>query len=150
MLKKPIDKKLFKNPVSILEEDIDSLFSKEEVTDIDFLFTIINMIFFKKEKNTDMIDLLKNVGVDNYIKSLYLFEGRTITFPKVDQFLDSIVLAICYYYRTILNKSWDEIQNDFPSYNIQKLSMALRIHGLDEFIKQKIQQLYRTWEKENK
>lgn len=135
---------LVKTPTSILEEDINDLFKKKEESDLEILFSVITLLLFKNEKNTDMIDLYNNFGIDTFLKIVHLFDGRTVKFIDSKDLSDTLVLAVCYYLREIEGKrDWNDIQEFFGSYKLDRLSLALKIHNIDEWLKQKIQEQFK-------
>ena len=139
---------VYKSPKSILEDSINDLFKFRDTSDNDFLFKIINLILLKNSNNSDMSSLLKVLGnYDLFSQVIHLFSGRKIEFPDADTLKDTIILAVCYYYKKILNKDWNEIQIFFGNTKLDKLSLSHKIYNLDLWTKQKIQEEYREIEK---
>lgn len=130
-------------PNSILEEELNELFLKKKSSDIDLIFSTLTLLLTKNEYNTDLVDSLKILGIDTFVKMVHLFSGRTIDFPKTEDFREALLLTICYYYHAIENKTWKEIEEIFPevnNYEKGKLSLSLKITNLDTWIKQKMQE----------
>lgn len=142
---------IFSTPIDLLQEDINDAFKKKEKSDLDILFSIVSLILYKNEYNSDLIELLENVGIDTFSKIINLFGGRSINLPSEDEFSETLVLAMVYYYKKIEGISdWNQIQSKLPAHDLEKLSLSLRIHRLDSFTKQKIQQIFRQMEKGKK
>lgn len=134
---------VFKNPSTLLQEDMNSLFQKKEKGSIDILFSIVSLILLKNQRNTDMLELFKTVDIDTFVKVIHLFDGRKVQFLKDKDLSDTLVLALSYYYREVEGiKDWEEVQSYFGDYKIERLSHSLKIHGLNEFTKMKIDQLF--------
>ncbi len=134
---------IFDNPNSLLEEDLNDFFKKEEEDGVDLLFHTISLLLYKNQHNTDMVQIFKTVGLDNLVKLIQLFDGKTVQFAKDTEFIDTVVLAMVYYLRKIKGISdWEEIQSFFGPFKINSLSLSHKIHGLDEFTKQKLQQMF--------
>ncbi len=132
------------NPNTILHEDINDMFKTKKENDFDILFSTLNLILMKNERNTDMIDLFNTLEMSSFIKVLHLFDGRTVQFTEANKFTDALILAIVYYLREVENiRDWDKVQEYFGSYKLDRLSIALKIHNLNEFTKQKIQEQLR-------
>lgn len=132
---------IFENPNTLLEEDLNSLFKTKQSSDINLLFSLVNIILSKSQRNTDMVNLLSTVGMENFVKIIHLFDGRTITFPSDKELTDAIILAVCYQLKKVDGVTeWDDIQDWFGNYQIDRLSTALKLHSIDSFIKQKLQQ----------
>jgi len=142
---------ILKTPTSILEEDINNLFKNKSSNDIEILFSIISLILFKNSKNTDMIDLYNNFDLDVFIKMVNLFSGRTVHFSEYSDLKETLVLSICYFLREIEGeRDWEKVQSFFGSYKIDRLSIALKIHNLDEWVKQKISEQMKQLLKEER
>jgi hypothetical protein len=152
LLKKRENKEVFKSPVDLLQEDINEAFKRKEKNDLEVLFQVLSLILYKNENNTDLIELLNTVGIDTFSKIIHLFGGRAIELPTEEDFSAAMVLSMSYYYRKIEGiKDWEKIQAKLPAYKLDKLSLSLRIHRLDSFLKQKIQQIFRQMKsKKNK
>ena len=134
------------NPKSIIEEDLNKIFKKKKQSEISLLISIVSLILYRNEYNSDIVDLFHTLddNIDLFIKIIHLFDGRTIKFPRSDDFSEYLLLAICYYYKEIEGKSWDEISELFPEVNFyhkKKLGLSLKINHLDNFIKQKVEQI---------
>ena len=141
---------MFKTPTSLLEEDMNSLFESRSKDDLDILFSIVTLILFKNSKNTDMLDLYKNVDIDTFLKITNLFSGRTVQFIETNKLRETLILAMCYYLREVEGiRDWDKVQSFFGSYKIDRLSIALKIHNMDEWLKQKIHEQLKDLVKED-
>ena len=127
------------NPSTILQEDINDLFKQKKEGEFDIIFSVLNLILMKNERNTDMIDLFNTLDMSNFVKVLHLFDGRTVQFAEAEKFTDGLILAIVYYLREIEHiRDWDLVQEHFGSFKLDRLSLALKIHNLNDFTKQKI------------
>lgn len=139
---------VYKNPKTILEDSINDLFKFRDKEENDFLFKIINIILLKNSHNSDMSSLLKIVNdYDLFAQIIHLFSGRKIEFIEPELLKDTILLAVCYYYKRILLKDWDEIQKYFGSIKLDKLSLSHKMYNIDIWVRQKIQEEYRELKK---
>lgn len=144
------ESEVFKTPTDLLQEDINEAFKRKNKNDLDILFQIISLIIYKNENNTDLVELLNSVGIETFSKLIHLFGGRAIELPTEKSFNEAMVLAMAYYYKKIEGiKDWDVIQAKLPAYQFEKLSLSLRMHRLDNFLRQKIQQIFRQLKKGN-
>jgi hypothetical protein len=147
MSRKPV----IDNPSTLLQEDINELFEQKEEGEFEIIFSVLNLILMKNERNTDMIDLFNTLGMSNFIKTLHLFDGRTIQFTTSDKFTDGLILSIVYYLREIEHiRDWEKVQEYFGSFKLDRLSLALKIHNLNDFTKQKIHEQFKRMKKDEK
>lgn len=136
---------IIKNPKSILEEDLNALFRQKDESEVSIIFSIVNLLLFKNERNTDMLDLFNTVDMDTFLRVVHLFEGRTVRFSDSKVLQDNLILAICYYLREVEGiRDWERIESFFGNFKIDRLSLALKIHNMDEWLKQKISEQVRS------
>lgn len=141
-----MSKKIFDNPNTLLKEDLNELFKKKQKGDLDILFETVNLLMYKNQHNDDMVCILKSCGLDTFTTLVNLFDGKSVNFLREDELIDNLIVAIVYFYRKVKGiTDWDEIESYFNDRKLDRLSIAHKIHGLDQFTKQKIHQL---WSKE--
>jgi len=142
---------MIKTPVNILEEDISNLFRDNDKNDYDIIFSTLSLLMYKNEHNSDLAELFKilDYDLDKFTKIVHIFENRTIEFPDSKKLSEQIIISICYYYYKVEGKSWDEIKNLFSAHDLSFLSISLRIHHLEDFMKQRIQEIIKREESLN-
>ena len=69
------------------------------------------------------------------------FENNEIQFPSKDNFTESIMTAIIYYYKEVLGLSWEQIQEQLPYESDIGLRYARKINNLGDKIKKRLQQI---------
>ena len=69
------------------------------------------------------------------------FENNEIQFPSKDDFTESIMTAIIYYYKEILGFSWEQIQQQLPYERDIGLRYCRKINNLGDKIKKRLQQI---------
>ena len=82
--------------------------------------------------------------VDNdklFSKLIEEFENNEIQFPSKDDFTESIMTAIIYYYKEILGFSWEQIQQQLPYERDIGLRYCRKINNLGDKIKKRLQQI---------
>ena len=75
---------------------------------------IIKLVLLKnsmKNKNyLKLVELYSYFGLDEFVDLIDIMNGSTVSFPTIEEFKDTVKLAISYYYKFLKNKSWDEIK----------------------------------------
>lgn len=69
------------------------------------------------------------------------FENNEIQFPSKDDFTESIITAIIYYYKEVLGLSWEQIQEQLPYESDIGLRYARKINNLGAKIKKRLKQI---------
>ncbi len=127
---------MFETPKSIfqqrLQETIKTDSSKQIIEDL------IKLHLFKNaEKNEALLSLVEVydlLGLDRFADLISLLSGKTITFPKKEDFKDTVTLAICYYYKNIENKSWNEIKDLLGDEELPTIKYGIRMQQLQSFL----------------
>ena len=102
-------------------------------------FEIMSLLTLDDESNT-LYGFYQLFGFDGIAEMLEKFGGRKIQFPTSDKFKDSLIVAMCYYYREIKGMKWRDIKSSIPfEFDSQKVSM--KIMKLDNRIKSLISSL---------
>lgn len=104
--------KLFENETSVFKNKLNNILTDKPQADLvrDILTLILLRNSYKDEKILKLIDVYNAVGLDNFMSIIESFNGETISFPSVEEFKETIITAIAYYYKHVQNKSWKEIK----------------------------------------
>ena len=76
-----------------------------------------------------------------FSKLIEEFENNEIQFPSKDDFTESVLTAIIYYYKEVLGLSWEQIQEQLPYESDIGLRYARKIYNLGDKIKKRLQQM---------
>jgi len=82
--------------------------------------------------------------VDNqelFSKLIEEFGENEISFPSKDEFTESVMTAVVYYYRDVLNYNWEQIQQLLPYENDVGLRYQRKINNLGKNIKKCLDKL---------
>lgn len=135
------DKNFFKTPTEVFEKQLDELFSRKSDSEIDTIFRIVSLVINNDySNNTDLRDLYRVIDLESFVKVVSIFENRSVKFPSKNSVKESLMLALCYYYKEIEGWSWEQIKNSLP-FDISSISYGIRIKSLDRFLINKINEL---------
>lgn len=133
--------KIFDAPTEVFEEQIDKLFSHKSTSNIDTLMNVLSLLVYQNTNNGDITDLYNTLTLNDFVKVITLFEGRTVKFPAKKDIKEWLILALCYYYREVEGMEWDEIHKILP-FKISSISYGIKIRNLDRYIEQKMRELF--------
>ena len=130
------------------EHRIKETFKNKEKSDPEYLlWHIISLLLYQDAHDTTLIEVFKLFkNKENFVKLVSLLDGRNFKAPTKKDLEEKILLAILYYEKEILKKNWEEIKKEFH-FNFSTVKYGIRIKNLDNWIKQKINEIIR---KENK
>ena len=124
----------FKEENSVFEKQLREAFKPAINDQQSDLFRAIALVFYHNEKLSDIYDVYKLLGIENFVRLIHLLDGRTIRFPTSTELKDVIILSLCFYYREIEGLTWEEVHDRIPfkfssltiSYKIKSLNAAIR------------------------
>lgn len=132
---------LFDADSTVFEHQLKDIFKPVEDKEQTTLFSILSLVFYHNAKITDLHDIYKLLGLDNFIKLVSLLDGRAVRFPTLSELKDAIILALCFYYREIEYKDWQEIHELVP-YSFNSISVAYKIKSLNAAMRQELKNFF--------
>ena len=133
-------------PENIWQKKYANVFKNNTKSQTHVILDVVNLIIHN-ENNYDLSRLYDRVGLETFIKVIELFDGRAVRFPKKDDFRNTLLLALCYYYHEIEKKNWDEVKELVP-FDINPVSMGIRIGHLNRQLRSKVDTLLHDIEDE--
>ena len=82
---------------------------------------------------TEIYNLL---GLEKFSELISLIDGKEIKFPARDDFKESIITVLCYYYRNVEKKDWDEIKSLLGIPELNTIRYGIKASQLEAFIKE--------------
>jgi hypothetical protein len=125
---------------NIFEKQINEVFGKKKSTEMDLILKILSIIIYQNATNTDIIELYKMLDLETFVKIITLFDGRPVRLPSSDVMKENLILSLIYYYKEIKKENWEQIKKHFP-FEISGISYGLRLKQINNFIRQKINEL---------
>jgi hypothetical protein len=119
-----------------LKENLKTKTSKTLVHDI------IKLHLFKNADKDDdqlaLVDLYNYLGTDKFIEFMGEFQGSKINVPTKDDFKDTLIISLCYYYREIEGRSWDEVKSLLNLPDLSSVKYGVKLGQLSDFIKKQL------------
>jgi len=110
----------------------------EDILKLYHLSTLEKMNIDPTEANNTSISILLEVfsflGPEKFAKLISIIKGRFVKFPTEEEFQDSIVTSLCYYYKEVENKTWDEIRDILDMPNLNTIKFGIRVTQFKQFI----------------
>lgn len=130
---------LYKEPKNILEMKINEALGPEEESMISDLIKLSLMKRASKNKDymiyTELYNLL---GLEGFTNLIALVDGKTLTLPTKEDFRDSVITVLCYYYRNVNKMEWDDIKVTLGITDINTIKEGIRSSQFESFIKELI------------
>ena len=131
---------IFESPENLLEQKINETLQEPEETLVSSLIELSLLKDSKKSRDTLVFSELYNLlGLESFTEVIQLLSGKTITFPTQESFKETIVRALCYYYRYVCGKSWEEVKSLVMEPDLQTAKFGIRCKQFDTFLKEMTQ-----------
>lgn len=130
---------LYEQPKNILEMKLNEALKGGEESIITDLVKISLLKTASKDESllvfTEIYNLL---GLDKFTELISLIDGKTINFPSKDDFKEAVITVLCYYYRNVQKKDWDEIKSLLGLPELNTIRYGIKASQLEAFIKEVI------------
>lgn len=130
---------LYKDPKNILELKINEALGPDEE---EIISDLIKLSLMKKaSKNQDFMiytELYNLLGLEGFTNMISLVDGRTINLPTKEDFKDSVITVLCYYYRNVKKLEWDDIKVLLGITDINTIKQGIHSSQFESFIKELI------------
>lgn len=128
---------LYEQPRNILESKLNEVLKGPEESMVSDLIKI--SLLRKGAKNDSLLvytEIYNLLGVDKFTELISLIDGKTISFPDKEDFKEVIITVLCYYYKNILNKDWDDIKSILGMPELNTIRYGIKASQLEAFIKE--------------
>jgi hypothetical protein len=131
---------MFKSESSVFERQMREAF--KPVDEQNSLFSAVALVFYHNVKISEIYDVYKLLGVENFVRLIHLLDGRTIHLPTSAELQESILLALCFYYKEVEGLEWDEIHDKIP-FQFSSISMSYKLKSLNAAIRSELKEIFR-------
>ena len=119
-----------------LKENLKSPTSKSIVHDLIKLHLYKNAD--KDEDQLFLVELYNFLGVDKFIEFVNKFSGTKVVIPAKEDFKDTLIISLCYYYRELEKKDWAEIKSLLNIPDLSSVKYGVKLGQLNDFIKNQL------------
>ena len=130
---------MYSTPKNILQLKINEALGQNEE---DMISDLIKLCLMKPaSKNQDYLvytEIYNLLGLEKFTDLISLLDGRTVKFPTKEEFKDTVITVLCYYYRNVLNLEWDEIKEKLGIPDINTIRPGIRSSQYEAFLKELI------------
>lgn len=124
-------------------DKINKMFRKKPKQEEELFLDIVSMIAYHRY-NDKLSAIYKELGVDKFNKVIAILSGETIDIPDRLDWHDSMLTALCFYYKILKGYDWDQIKKILPFKKINSIKIGKRINSLSADI---VTQIYDSFNK---
>lgn len=124
---------LYETPRSLLEKRINEALGKCEENIVSDLMKL--SLLKSTERDSSLLlyaEIFNLLGPDKFTALVNILDGKAIKFPTKEKFRDTTLLAVCYYFKVIEKKSWDEIKIILGKPDLNTIKLGIRINQFHE------------------
>lgn len=126
---------MYNDPKSILQQRLKETLDTSASTVVSDLIKLSLLKLAEKDEELVIYSEIYNLlGVEKFSELISLIDGRTLSFPSKDEFKDTITTVLCYYYRTVENKDWEEIKSLLGDPDLNTIKFGIRATSFGSFL----------------
>ncbi len=126
---------MYNEPKTVLQQKLRDTLDVKSSALVSDLIKLSLMKLAEKDENlliyTEIYNLL---GIEKFTELISLVNGRPLVLPSKEDFKDTINTVLCYYYRTVEGKDWDEIKQLLADPDLNTIKYGIRATTFADFI----------------
>ena len=88
----------------------------------------------KNEDQLVLVEIYELLGSELFAELIETVNGRTVQFPDRESFKESVQIALCYYFKYLKHKKWDEIKEILQDEEVSSIKYGINCNKLNSFI----------------
>lgn len=133
----------------IFEHKLSSLFKTEPESAQTRIIRMMSLYIHQNNTEAERtLEVLSILGLEDFIRLSTHLNGEKIRLPSKDELIDSVIFALCYYYREYKGLEWPEIQEIIP-FEFASQRYTIRIKNMNKFIAEKLNTIIKSFEEGN-
>jgi len=130
---------IYTTPKNVLQMKINQALGSDEE---EMISDLIKLSLMKPaSKNMDMMvytEIYNLLGLEKFTDLVSLLDGKTVKFPTKEEFKDTVLTVLCYYYRNVLNLEWNDIKEKLGLPDINTIRQGIRSSQYEAYLKELI------------
>jgi hypothetical protein len=104
---------MIENPENLWEKKFENLFKVTDKSETEYFLRLVGIALGISNYGDSLSQIYNILGIDNFTKLLHIVSGRTIEFPPLKLFRESLILCLCFILKE-KGMSWEEIKETLP------------------------------------
>jgi hypothetical protein len=142
--------KIYPSARTVFQQKINNILPKEEKNSALFenIFKLQQIYIFEKSKTATkspdnelwkiLMELFNELGSVEFAKMISIVKGKTLSLPTEEEYQDSIITALCYYYKEVEGMDWKQIKERVDIKDLNNIKFGIRVQQLKGFIDEQI------------
>ena len=145
------NEEVFQHPKTCFQQKINDIMTDNPTKDsIMDLFEI--QLIKDSNKNTSikyLVDVYNLLGFEKFTEMMDILAGKTISFPTKDEFRETILIALAYYYRNVRGYKWGTIKGLLGDDELSSVKYGIKSQQLQKYMENIGERLKRKGAKNN-
>lgn len=132
---------MISKPKSVFQQKLkENLKTRESKT---IVHDLIKLHLYKNadrdESQVILVELYNYLGSpEKFIDFIDHFAGKKLHIPIKEDFKDTLLISLCYYYREIEKKNWEEVRSLLNIPDLNGIKYGVKLGQLNDFINQQL------------
>jgi hypothetical protein len=131
-----MEEKLFNEEKSLFQKKINNILKDNPVKDV--IEDLIKLHYLRTASKNDnqlvLVEIYNLLGSEMFAELIELVNGRNVSFPDIDSFKESVNIALCYYFKYLKHKKWDEIKQILQDEDVSSIKYGINTNKLHQFL----------------
>ena len=139
------DTLVVKEEKSLFQKKINTILKENPIENV--IKDLIKLHYLRlASKNEDqfvLVEIYNLLGSELFAELIEVINGRNVQFPDRESFKESVQIALCYYFKYIKHKKWDEIKDILQDDEVSSIKYGINCNKLGQFITEMIDRVER-------
>ena len=134
---------MYKDPKSVLQQKLRDTLNSETSAVVSDLIKL--SLLKSAEKDEDLVvysEIYNLLGPEKFTALINLIDGRQLSFPSREEFKETLTTVLCYYYKQVENKDWEEIKGLLGDPDLNTIKFGIRAASFGTFLDTMIRRLH--------
>jgi len=121
---------------SLFQKKINKILKENPVEEV--IKDLIKLHYLRlASKNEDqyvLVEIYNLLGSELFAELIEVVNGRNVSFPDRESFKETVQIALCYYFKYIKHKKWDEIKEILQDDEVSSIKYGINCNKMNQFI----------------
>lgn len=129
---------IYKDPKNVLQMKLNEALGRQEETMVTDLLKLSFLKKASKDKDALLLTEIYNLlGLEKFTDLINLLDGRPLELPSKEEFKDTIITVLSYYYRDVEHLEWSEIKQKISD-DINPVRYGIKASQFGSFLEELI------------
>ena len=131
-----MDDTLVTDEKSLFQKKINKILKENPIEEVikDLIKLHYLRLASKNEEQLVLVEIYELLGSELFAELIETVNGRTVQFPDRESFKESVQIALCYYFKYLKHKKWDEIKEILQDEEVSSIKYGINCNKLAQYI----------------